>query len=61
MTVAAIIALLPFALDGESVNDSNTGVAVISLVSILVGWVALLALWHFVFRDRSRGGGEGDS
>ncbi len=43
------------ALDGESVNNSNTGLAVISLVSIVLGWVALGALWYFVFRDRSRG------
>jgi hypothetical protein len=60
MGPAGLIALLPLALDGESVNNSNTGLAVISLLSIVVGWVALAALWWFVFRDRSRGKGEKD-
>ena len=55
MTLATVIAAVPIGLDGESVNNSNTGLAVISLVSIVVGWLALAALWYFVFRDRSRG------
>ncbi len=54
MVLAAALATLSMALDGESVNNSNTGLAVISLVSIVLGWVALGALWYFVFRDRSR-------
>jgi hypothetical protein len=60
MAPAGLIALLPLALDGESVNNSNTGLAVISVLSIVVVWVALAALWWFVFRDRSRGKGESD-
>lgn len=61
MTLATMIAVVPIALDGESVNNSNTGLAVISLVSIIGGWVALAALWYFVFRDRSRGKRDKDS
>ena len=60
MTPAAVIAAV-IALDGESVNNSNTGLAVISLVSIVGGWLALAALWYFVFRDRSRGERDEDS
>ena len=30
------------------------------MLSIVVGWVALAAMWWFVFRDRSRGKGEKD-
>jgi hypothetical protein len=61
MSLALAIAAIPIALDGESVNNSNTGLAVISLVSIIGGWVALAALWYFVFRDRSRGKRDEDS
>lgn len=61
MTLALLIAAVPVALDGESVNNSNTGLAVISLVSIVGGWLALAALWYFVFRDRSRTKGDEDS
>jgi hypothetical protein len=54
--MAAIIAILSLApaLDGESVNNPNTGLAVIAVVSIVLGWVALAALWYFVFRGSSR-------
>ena len=34
--------------------NSNTGVAVISLVSIVCGYVLLAALWYFVFREKAR-------
>lgn len=61
MTLATVIAAVPIALDGESVNNSNTGLAVISLVSIIGGWLALVALWYFVFRDRSRAKRDEDS
>jgi hypothetical protein len=53
MSLAILILATPLALDGESVNNSNTGLAVISVVSIVLGWVLLGALWYFVFRDRS--------
>jgi hypothetical protein len=61
MALTLLIAAVPIALDGESVNNSNTGLAVISLVSIVGGWLALAALWYFVFRDRSRGKHRKDS
>jgi hypothetical protein len=43
---------LPLALGGESVGGSNTGLAVVSLVSIVLCWVMLAALWYFVFRGK---------
>jgi hypothetical protein len=46
---------MPLALDGEAEGAKNTGLAVISLVSIVIAYVGLSALWWFVFRDRSRG------
>lgn len=54
MGLAALIVSLPLALDGESVNNGNTGLAILSLVSIVLGYLLLAALWWFVFRDKSR-------
>jgi uncharacterized membrane-anchored protein len=45
---------LPLALDGESVNNNNTGIAVISVVSIVGGYLLLAGLWYFVFREKAR-------
>jgi hypothetical protein len=42
------------ALDGEAETSSNTGIGVISIISIALGYVGLFALWFFVFRDKSR-------
>ena len=33
---------------------SNTAIAVISVVSIISGYLLLAALWHFVFREKAR-------
>jgi hypothetical protein len=48
------LASLPLALDGEAEGSGNVGLGVISVVSIVAGYVGLFALWWFVFRDRSR-------
>jgi hypothetical protein len=50
----ALLALVPVALDGESAISSNTGVAIISAVSMLFGYVGLALLWHFVFSAKAR-------
>ena len=47
------LALL-LALDGESATGNTTDIAIISLVSIVFGYLALAALWYFVFRDKDR-------
>ncbi len=54
MTLASITVLAPLALDGESVSGNNTALAVISLVSIVSGYLLLAALWYFVFREKAR-------
>jgi hypothetical protein len=51
--VAALLALPP-ALDGESALNGNTALAIISVVSIVFGYVLLAALWRFVFSARAR-------
>ena len=45
---------LLLALDGESASGNSTGIAVISLLSIVFGYLLLAALWYFVFRDKAR-------
>jgi hypothetical protein len=52
--LAHVLAAIPLALDGESANSSNTALAVISVVSMVFGYVLLACLWHFVFRDKAR-------
>jgi hypothetical protein len=49
-----IATTLPVALDGESAVQSNTGIAVISVVSMAFGYILLACLWHFVFSARAR-------
>jgi hypothetical protein len=52
------IVSLPLALGGESAGGDSTGVAIVSLVSIVGGYVLLALLWHFVFRDKAKRGGK---
>ncbi|HEY0515640.1 MAG TPA: hypothetical protein VGD00_00845 [Solirubrobacteraceae bacterium] len=64
MTAALLvsaIASMPLALDGESAAGNSTGIAIISLVSIVFGYVLLFCLWHFVFRERARTRRKNDS
>jgi hypothetical protein len=48
------ITSLILALDGESANANNTGLAVISIVSIVSGYLLLAGLWFFVFSNKAR-------
>ncbi|HWX97082.1 MAG TPA: hypothetical protein VNZ01_09545 [Solirubrobacteraceae bacterium] len=52
--LGSLMLSLPFALGGESAGGESTGIAVISAVSIVVGYALIAALWYFVFRDRAR-------
>ena len=54
MTFATLVLSLPVALDGESVNANNAAIGVISVVSLLSGYLLLAALWYFVFRQKTR-------
>jgi hypothetical protein len=54
LTIAALIGSLPVALDGEAVTSNNTAIAVLSVVSIVLGYLLLAGLWYFVFRDKAR-------
>lgn len=56
----ALLLALPLALDGESAGQSNTGLAVISAASMVLGYVVLAALWFFVFSKRARSKRERD-
>jgi hypothetical protein len=52
MAAGTLSLALPLALDGESITGSSTAIAVLSVVSIVGGYLLLFALWYFVFRDR---------
>jgi hypothetical protein len=54
MPIGALILSLPLALGGESAGRESTGLAVISLLSIVLGYLLIAGLWYFVFRDRTR-------
>ena len=49
--------VLPLALGGEAVTEkgpSGTLLAVLSVVSMVVGYVVLYALWRYVFSAKAR-------
>lgn len=52
---------LPLALGGEAETSNSTGIGVLSVASIVLGYVGLFALWWFVFRDKSRSRRKKDS
>jgi peptidoglycan/LPS O-acetylase OafA/YrhL len=54
MSIGAAVMSVPLALGGESAGGESTGIAVISVVSIVAGYLLIAALWYFVFRDPSR-------
>jgi hypothetical protein len=54
VTATALLHSLPLALDGESAVGNNTAIAVITVVSIVFGYLLIAGLWYFVFRDSSR-------
>ncbi len=57
----AILTAVPLALDGESASNNNSGLAVISIVSIAFGWLLIMGLWWFVFRAKASKGRRQES
>ena len=54
---ASPLASVPLALDGESVAEtggSGEVLAIISAVSIALGYVILFALWRYVFSAKAK-------
>lgn len=54
MDVATLALSVPLALDGESVTAGNTALAIVSVVSMVFGYLLLAALWCFVFSAKAR-------
>jgi hypothetical protein len=57
IAAALLTSVLPLALDGESVSEgagNGTLLAVLSLVSIIAGYLVLFALWRWVFSPNAR-------
>jgi hypothetical protein len=59
--LAHLAVSLPLALGGEAETSNSTGIGVLSVASIVLGYVGLFALWWFVFRDKSRSKRKKDS
>jgi hypothetical protein len=58
VSLATLTALFPpLALNGEAVAErgaNGTAIAVISVISIVVGYLLLFALWRYVFSPKAR-------
>ena len=50
------LGVLPLGLDGESVAETGGGgvLAIVSVVSIAIGYVILFALWRYVFSAKAK-------
>jgi hypothetical protein len=57
---ALLMLTAPLALDGESATSNSKGLAIISIVSIVSGYIALALLWRFVFSKKARSKRERD-
>ncbi len=54
---ALALVLTPLALDGEAAvehGSSGEAIAVVSVVSIVGGYLLLWALWRYVFSERAK-------
>lgn len=60
VALATLLVTLPLALDGESATGNSKGLAIISIVSIVSGYIALALLWRFVFSKKARSKHERD-
>jgi hypothetical protein len=47
-------ATLVLALDGEAAGADNTALAIISVASMVFGYLLLAGLWYFVFSAKAR-------
>lgn len=50
-------AIVPFALDGETVSEvggTGTAIAVVSLISMIACYVLLFLLWRYVFSAKAK-------
>ncbi len=54
MQVLGLMLSNALALDGESAGGSSTGLAAISVASMIVGWLLVAGLWFFVFSAKAR-------
>jgi len=55
MLVTSLV--LPMALDGDAATETGGGgeaVAVVSVISIVGGYLLLFALWRYVFSEKAK-------
>jgi hypothetical protein len=53
-TLATLALGVPLALGGEAATPESTGLAVITVASMVIGYLVIAGLWFFVFRDKAR-------
>lgn len=57
MLVAGLHGVIPLALDGEAATEAGgngEAIAVVSVVSIVGGYLLLFALWRYVFSEKAK-------
>ncbi len=57
MLVTSLLATIPFALDGEAATETGgngEAIAVVSVISIVGGYLLLYALWRYVFSEKAK-------
>lgn len=57
MLVGSLLASIPLALDGEAAvehGSNGEAIAVVSVVSIVGGYLLLYALWRYVFSEKAK-------
>jgi len=55
--VVVKLLVVPFALDGDAGTErtgSGEAIAVVSVVSIVAGYLLLYALWRYVFSEKAK-------
>ena len=57
MLVVSLLGAFPLALDGDTATErggSGEAIAVVSVVSIVCGYLLLYALWRYVFSEKAK-------
>ena len=57
MLVTSLLGAFPLALDGDTATEtggSGEAIALVSVVSIVCGYLLLYALWRYVFSEKAK-------
>lgn len=57
LLMTSLIGAVPIALDGDTATETGSNgeaIAVVSVVSIVCGYLLLYALWRYVFSEKAK-------